>query len=126
MAFYIRKAFRLGPVRLNLSKSGLGVSVGVKGARISTGPAGTQFHAGRHGLYYRKRLRLPTGSPDIGSKPTGSADTQPLRVKQGVLGTRLPYAGSADTSQEQKPTAGGGLLLLIALAVVLVFLFFGR
>jgi len=51
MPFYIRKAFNFGPIRLNLSKSGLGVSLGVKGARISTGPAGTEVHAGRHGLY---------------------------------------------------------------------------
>jgi hypothetical protein len=54
--FYLRKAFRVGPVRINLSKSGLGASLGVKGARISTGPAGSQFNAGRYGLYYRKRL----------------------------------------------------------------------
>jgi hypothetical protein len=33
MAFYIRKSFTIGPVRLNLSKSGLGGSVGTKGAR---------------------------------------------------------------------------------------------
>jgi hypothetical protein len=56
MPFYIRKAFRLGPVRINLSKSGLGASVGMKGARLSTGPRGTQVNAGRYGLYYRKRL----------------------------------------------------------------------
>jgi hypothetical protein len=56
MPFYIRKSFRLGPLRLNLSKSGLGASAGVKGARIATGSRGTQVHAGRYGLYYRKRL----------------------------------------------------------------------
>jgi hypothetical protein len=56
MPFYIRKAFRIGPVRINLSKSGLGASVGVKGARIATGPRGTMVNAGRYGLYYRKRL----------------------------------------------------------------------
>jgi hypothetical protein len=56
MPFYIRKSFRLGPVRINLSKSGLGASVGVKGARIATGPRGTLVNAGRMGLYYRKWL----------------------------------------------------------------------
>jgi hypothetical protein len=56
MPFYIRKAFNIGPIRINLSKSGLGASVGVRGARISTGPRGPEVHAGRYGLYYRERI----------------------------------------------------------------------
>ena len=56
MGFYIRKAISFGPLRFNLSKSGIGVSVGVKGARIGTGPGGAYVHMGRHGLYYRQRL----------------------------------------------------------------------
>lgn len=56
MGFYIRKSFRAGPIRFNLSKSGIGVSGGVKGARIGIGPRGTYVHAGRQGLYYRKNL----------------------------------------------------------------------
>ena len=55
MAFYIRKAFRLGPLRLNLSKRGVGVSAGVKGARVGVDATGREYvHAGRYGLYYRK------------------------------------------------------------------------
>lgn len=56
MGFYIRKAISFGPLRFNLSKSGVGVSVGVKGARVGTGPGGTYIHMGRHGVYYRQRL----------------------------------------------------------------------
>ncbi len=56
MGLYLRKSFRAGPVRFNLSKSGLGLSGGVKGARLGVGPRGTYVHAGRHGLYYRKHL----------------------------------------------------------------------
>jgi hypothetical protein len=42
---------------MNLSKSGIGVSFGVKGARIGTGPGrGTYVHMGRYGLYYRQRI----------------------------------------------------------------------
>jgi hypothetical protein len=41
---------------LNLSKSGLGVSTGIKGLRISSGRRGTYLNAGMHGLYYRKKL----------------------------------------------------------------------
>lgn len=57
MAFYIRKAFRTGPVRLNLSKGGLGLSAGVTGARAGINSRGLYVHGGRHGLYYRKYAR---------------------------------------------------------------------
>ena len=56
MGFYLKKGFNLGPVRINLSKSGLGVSVGAKGLRLGAGPKGSYLHAGRQGLYYRKSL----------------------------------------------------------------------
>ena len=54
MSFYIRKALSVGPFRFNLSKSGVGVSAGVTGFRLGSGPAGNYIHAGRHGLYYKK------------------------------------------------------------------------
>lgn len=56
MAFFIRKAFRSGPVRLNLSKGGLGLSVGITGARLGLNRRGAYVYGGRHGLYYRKQL----------------------------------------------------------------------
>lgn len=56
MGFYIKKGFNFGPIRVNLSKSGLGFSVGGKGLRLGSGPQGSYVHAGRKGLYYRKNL----------------------------------------------------------------------
>lgn len=56
MPFYIRKSIRAGPFRFNLSKSGIGVSAGVTGFRVGTGPRGHYIHAGRGGLYYRSSL----------------------------------------------------------------------
>lgn len=56
MQFYIRKSVSAGPFRFNFSKAGVGVSVGVKGLRIGTGPRGHYIHAGRGGLYYRATL----------------------------------------------------------------------
>jgi DnaJ-domain-containing protein 1 len=56
MSFYIRKSVSFGPLRVNLSKSGIGLSAGVRGARISTGPRGTYINMGRNGLYYRQRI----------------------------------------------------------------------
>jgi hypothetical protein len=57
MGFYIRKSFKVGPIKLNLSKSGIGTSVGVKGFRVGQRPNGRQYvHAGRYGVYYKKDL----------------------------------------------------------------------
>lgn len=55
MGMYIRKSLKVGPIRINLSKSGVGVSAGVKGARIGVRSDGAAYvHAGRGGIYYRK------------------------------------------------------------------------
>jgi hypothetical protein len=56
VGFYIRKSISAGPFRFNLSKSGVGLSVGVRGLRIGTGPRGHYIHAGRGGLYYRSSI----------------------------------------------------------------------
>ena len=57
MGFYIRKSISAGPFRFNLSKSGVGLSVGVRGLRIGTGPHGHYIHAGTGGFYYRASVR---------------------------------------------------------------------
>lgn len=57
MAWYIRKSVSVGPIRFNLSKSGVGTSGGVTGFRIGMRPDGSSYvHAGRHGLYIREEL----------------------------------------------------------------------
>lgn len=63
MGFYIRKAFSFGPLRFNLSRSGLGASFGVTGARIGIGPRGRYVHVGRGGLYYRQSLESHHSGP---------------------------------------------------------------
>ena len=65
--FYVRKAFRVGPMRLNLSKSGVGMSFGARGFRLGSGPRGAYIHAGRGGLYYRHffgRSTPPAETPE--------------------------------------------------------------
>ena len=59
MGLYFRKSVNLGGgLRLNFSKSGIGLSGGVKGARISTGPRGTYMNLSipGTGIGYRTRL----------------------------------------------------------------------
>ena len=69
VGFYIRKSLSVGPFRFNLSKSGIGLSTGVKGFRVGTGPRGNYVHMGRGGIYYRQTLpgldsrRIPSEGP---------------------------------------------------------------
>lgn len=56
MGWSFRKSTSLGPFRLNFSRSGLGMSFGVKGARISVNKRGTYVNLGVNGVYYRQRI----------------------------------------------------------------------
>ncbi|WP_010236302.1 DUF4236 domain-containing protein [Clostridium arbusti] len=58
MGVFFRKSIKLGKhTRLNLSKSGLGISTGVKGARIGANSKGKTYIAGgKDGIYFRKEL----------------------------------------------------------------------
>lgn len=60
MGFYIRRSLRIGPLRINLSRHGIGYSVGIRGARIGRSSQGHPYvHAGRGGIYYRKYRLAP-------------------------------------------------------------------
>jgi hypothetical protein len=58
MATGFRKSKRLiGGVRLNVSKKGLGVSAGPRGARVSRGASGRKrVSLGWRGWFWRKQL----------------------------------------------------------------------
>jgi len=72
MGFFFRKSVRLGPMRLNLSKSGVGASVGVRGARLTASSRGsTYITLGTHGFYYRQAIAKNTGSVPV--QPGGLA-----------------------------------------------------
>ena len=77
MGFYSRSSLRAGPFRFNLSRSGIGVSAGVPGFRVGTGPRGNYVRLGRPGTYYattrvtrshRGTMRAPQ-TPAIPSVP---------------------------------------------------------
>jgi len=71
MGWVLRKSFRVGPIRLNLSKRGLGALVGVKGARIGVDATDKPYAAGgRYGLYFRERIGSPrrAAGPEVGGQ----------------------------------------------------------
>ncbi|MDW8348794.1 MAG: DUF4236 domain-containing protein [Verrucomicrobiae bacterium] len=56
MGFYYRRSVNLGPFRVNISKSGVGYSIGGRGFRVGTTAKGkryTTFSIPGTGVYYR-------------------------------------------------------------------------
>lgn len=82
MGFYVRKSIKAGPFRYNLSKSGVGVSVGVPGFRVGTGPRGNYIRAGKGGVYYRATLGGTRRSPAVALRPA--------RVPPPAVGADVP------------------------------------
>ncbi len=100
MSFYLKKSLRFGPLRFNLSKSGVGVSAGVKGFRVGTGPRGNYIHAGRGGIYYRKTFgRDSRGSSNLRTAPTPLVD-EILRSPKELAQPLLNDASSAELVAE--------------------------
>lgn len=62
MAFYLRKSIRVGPMRVNLSHSGIGVSTGIPGLRFGTGPRGSYVRIGHGTVAYRSTGRTPSAT----------------------------------------------------------------
>lgn len=57
MGLNFRKSIKVGKnSRVNISKSGIGMSTGVKGARVGVNKRGTYVAGGKNGVYYRKKL----------------------------------------------------------------------
>lgn len=83
MGFYIRKALKVGPLRFNLSSSGIGVSGGITGLRLGTGPRGNYIHMGRGGLYFRRSLNGEGRARRTSDGPHKSAPTPEAVVEAG-------------------------------------------
>ncbi len=78
MGLYFRKSVNLGGgLRLNFSKSGIGLSGGVRGARISTGPRGTYMNLSIPGTGIGYRTRL--GGSNSSYKNTSSSSRYPYQ-----------------------------------------------
>ena len=59
MSFFFRKTIKLGFLHINFSKSGIGFSIGVPGARIGKSANGQAYVSGSlpgTGVGYRKKI----------------------------------------------------------------------
>src|ERR1035441_1622235 len=90
MGWRFRRSLKLGPLRLNFSKSGIGVSTGVRGFRVGTDAKGRSYTAASipgTGLYNRAYYGA--------SRP--------------IAQNTVPLAGVPS-----RPTAGNGIKLFLA------------
>jgi hypothetical protein len=81
MGFSFRRSSSFGPFRLNFSKSGIGASVGVKGARVTLSPKGRAYiTVSAGGFSYRQNLssggRTPSPRAHIQPVPEISSSDQ--------------------------------------------------
>mgnify|MGYP003350230401 CR=1 FL=1 len=84
MAWSYRRSLRSGPLRFNLSRSGIGVSIGVPGFRVGLRPNGRAYRSmgiPGTGLYNTETIDVPRRGrrvppppmpPDLGAPPSFS------------------------------------------------------
>ena len=77
MGFRFRKSFKIAPgIRLNLSKSGIGASVGVKGFRVTKRADG--------------RVQRTTSLPGTGLSYVTTSSSSSTRENDGVVSEQTP------------------------------------
>ena len=91
MPWYLRKSIRTGPVRWNLSKSGIGMSVGVRGLRVGTGPRGSYIAGGRNGIYFRQSLSGSSRGKSAAQPPHVSTVPQAIPAAPALAGAPVQY-----------------------------------
>ena len=65
MGIFFRKGLNVGPVRFNLSLSGIGISAGVRGLRADINARGNHYViCGRYGVYFRRYLSRNVEIPE--------------------------------------------------------------
>ncbi len=100
MPFYIRKSVSAGPFRFNFSKGGVGVSVGVRGLRVGSGPRGHYIHAGRGGVYYRATLGHTGRHKQPAPRPAPSALQRPSVASLGNIEMVPVEAGDVEEMRD--------------------------
>lgn len=101
MAFRLFRRIKIAPgITLNLSKSGLSASAGVRGARVTLGPRG---------------VRRTVGVPGTGISYTDSSSTS-SRPRRSRSSTRP----TDDEAHEQVSSAQGCLTIIVAIVIVAI------
>lgn len=101
MGIYFRKSIRVGPLRFNLSGSGIGVSTGIRGFRVGFGPRGHYVNMGAGGVYYRATIPINENANAAPPQSTPTSSTHaPLRELESGCPSRMVDSSSASLLQE--------------------------
>ncbi len=88
MGFRIRKSINVGPIRINLSKRGIGYSVGGPGFRTGVGSDGrkrTTLSIPGTGISYQTSARSRATAPPQAPQPSASPTRSPAIPWQVIL-----------------------------------------
>jgi len=116
MGFYLHKSVAVGPFRFNLSGSGIGMSVGVRGLRVGSGPRGNYVRMGRGGVYYQQTFHSPAAPRVQPLPPVPGGTHAPLQEIASANAAQI-----ADSSSEQllaELREKRGMMPLLPLAIV--------
>lgn len=99
MPFHFSRSVKAGPFRFNLSTSGVGFSVGVKGLRFGIGPRGHYVRAGLGGFRYQRTFN----PQQTRSRPSGAGDRAEPRTPQasGDPSIQMMAVSSASVAEMQ-------------------------
>lgn len=123
MSFYVRKSVKAGPFRFNLSKSGVGVSAGVPGFRVGTGPRGNYVRIGGSRVSYRT-TRPPRSTDGVGWTPPPPAPIAEVLLEDvtGASAETLVPSGSGELVDQLNSAAKRWPYFPFALVTLLVLL----
>lgn len=123
MGFYLRKSLKLGPIRVNLSKSGLGISGGVTGARFGINSRGEAYtHAGRYGIYHRQslgKIRRKTAEVAGGNDPVEVREETGATYAATVISTERPSLRDRFILETSSKLFAFGCVAVCALIVIM-------
>src|SRR5688572_16484223 len=115
MGVFLRKSFGAGPLRFNISKSGIGLSAGVKGLRVGVGPRGAAISGGRKGIYFRKSLS--SGSRRSSSSYSPASSDFDKAISRNTNMTATQKLDAVQLAKADKPPKPGGYALAIMLGL---------
>lgn len=123
MSFYVRKSVKAGPFRFNLSKSGVGVSAGVPGFRVGTGPRGNYIRLGGSRVSYRSTgARRPSQEAASSPPPPAPVSEVLLEDVTGASAETLLPSGSGEIVDQLNTAAKRWRIFPWALGALLILL----
>lgn len=134
MGISFAKSVRFGAVRFNFSGSGIGMSIGIPGLRIGTGPRGAYIGGGIAGFRYRKSLgngtaqgsashrHSPANAPQVALVPSANIVSTVVHEEKGVLElTDSTSDALIQSMNEQRQKTAWWPFVAVVLVLLLLF-----